>query len=129
MSEHAPKKPADTEATLRSRTIPELTLEDTAPRRGPELSLEDTAAQQRRGLTVKAGKEGAAGYNPYDTGRSDDGPAAPAPPARESAAAPRKPTDLRKLSEWIRAQRRAQAVRQEESQSDEAQERDPQQRK
>ncbi len=78
----------------------------------PDLKLEDTAAQQRRGL---AAQSSAVGYNPYDTG------AAAEPPKASSSGSPvapeqppgRKRTDLRKLSEWIQAQRRAEAARQE----------------
>jgi hypothetical protein len=57
-----------------------------------ELSLEDTLDQKMRGLPVKTRIPG--GYNPYD-----------AMAQGKSKQAPRKPTDLRKLSEWIRVQR------------------------
>ncbi|MFI4914035.1 MAG: hypothetical protein ACHQAR_02460 [Steroidobacterales bacterium] len=64
-----------------------------------ELSLERTVSQKLRGLTVRAKKVGVLGYNPYDAGPS----AAP----REA----KKPTDLRKLSEWIRLQRQVEAAK------------------
>ncbi len=91
----------------------ELTLEDTGHARTiPDLRLEDTAAQQRRGLPVKGG---VVGYNPYDTGRQADSRVNNArQPASEPPPSSRRPTDLRKLSEWIKAQRRAEAVRAEE---------------
>jgi hypothetical protein len=59
-----------------------------------KLSLEDTIAQKMRGVAVKRNVLG--GYNPYD-----------ADPAVKpgNAEAKRKPTDLRKLSEWIRLKR------------------------
>ena len=60
-----------------------------------KLSLEDTVAQKLRGVPVKT-RTGAGGYNPYD--------AVPAAKAKDAAQKP-KPTDLRKLSEWIRLQR------------------------
>lgn len=84
---------------------PALTLEDTA---APELALEDTAAQRRRGLPVRAG--GVVGYNPYDTGPPAAGSGPSAPPG-EPAPPPRKRTDLRKLSEWIRLQREVEALK------------------
>ena len=59
------------------------------------LSLEDTIAQKLRGVPTKS-RTGVVGYNPYD--------AEPAAKAKAEAAR-RKPTDLRKLSEWIRLQR------------------------
>jgi hypothetical protein len=61
-----------------------------------ELSLEDTLAQKARGVQVNArpSSRSSSGYNPYD-----------AEPARTSKEPRRKPTDLRKLSEWIRLQR------------------------
>jgi len=65
------------------------------------LSLEDTIAQRIRGVAKRA-KSGVSGYNPYDM--------APTPPAPE---APHKPTDLRKLSEWIRLTRQVAALKKE----------------
>jgi hypothetical protein len=67
-----------------------------------ELSLEQTASQKLRGLTVRAKKIGTLGYNPYDAGPT----AAP----REA----KKPTDLRKLSEWIRLRRQVEAAKKRE---------------
>ncbi len=66
-----------------------------------DLSLEDTAAQRQRGLPARA-RTGASGYNPYD-----------ATPAPKRADARRKPTDLRKLSEWIRLQRQVEESKKE----------------
>ncbi len=60
-----------------------------------KLSLEDTIAQKRRGVPTKS-RTGVLGYNPYD--------AEPAAKAKDAEPKP-KPTDLRKLSEWIRLQR------------------------
>lgn len=68
-----------------------------------ELSLEDTLAQKMRGLPVKT-RVGTSGYNPYD--------AIPKGKAREPS---RKPTDLRKLSEWIRVQRQVADLKKDES--------------
>jgi hypothetical protein len=59
------------------------------------LSLEDTMAQKMRGVPTKS-RSGVVGYNPYD--------AEPAAKPKD-AAGKAKPTDLRKLSEWIRLQR------------------------
>jgi len=65
-----------------------------------ELSLEDTLAQKMRGIAVTT-RAPVAGYNPYDAlgvgKRSDKGN------SNEKKA--KKPTDLRKLSEWIRLHR------------------------
>jgi hypothetical protein len=58
-------------------------------------SLEDTMTQKMRGVPTKS-RTAVVGYNPYD--------AEPAAKAKPAAARP-KPTDLRKLSEWIRLQR------------------------
>jgi hypothetical protein len=60
-----------------------------------KLSLEDTVAQKMRGVPAKS-RTGFVGYNPYD--------AEPAAKAKAAEGKP-KPTDLRKLSEWIRLQR------------------------
>jgi len=81
-----------------------------------ELSIEDTAAQLRRGLRPPGGRPAGVGYNPYDVapaagGRSDH---APVP---EDGKPAHKPTDLRKLSEWIKLQRRVQALKSEESEA------------
>jgi hypothetical protein len=67
----------------------------TPPAAGLKLSLEDTVAQKMRGVPAKS-RTGVVGYNPYD--------AEPAAKAKD-AAGKTKPTDLRKLSEWIRLQR------------------------
>ena len=80
-----------------------------------ELSLEDTLAQQRRGVAPQSGpKVAVSGYNPYDT-----------PVGSKSAQKPivapdpkRKPTDLRKLSEWIQLQRQVQALKKQSPGSD-----------
>jgi hypothetical protein len=64
-----------------------------------DLSLEDTIAQKIRGVTPRA-KSGVAGYNPYDAAASN-------PPK----GAANKPTDLRKLSEWIRLTRQVEALK------------------
>ena len=66
-----------------------------------DFSLEDTVAQNMRGVTP-GNKSGVSGYNPYG--------AAPSNPA---AGDPPKPTDLRKLSEWIRLTRQVAALKQD----------------
>jgi len=75
-----------------------------------ELSLEDTLSQHRRGVAPPGAKGTVGGYNPYDTpiGSTDDRN------PRKAGVAPdpkRKPTDLRKLSEWIRLQRQVEALK------------------
>lgn len=60
-----------------------------------KLSLEDTVSQQLRGVPAKT-RSGVAGYNPYDAVPA----ARPKDDSREH-----KPTDLRKLSQWIRLKR------------------------
>jgi hypothetical protein len=83
---------------------------DTDPKLKPpansdlKLSLEDTIAQKLRGVQVKT-RTGVVGYNPYD--------AVPAAKAKNAANKP-KPTDLRKLSEWIRLQRQVAELNPEE---------------
>jgi hypothetical protein len=77
--------------------------ESTPPAEEPKLSLEDTVAQKMRGVPVKA-RTGVVGYNPYD--------AEPAAKAKTEEQKP-KPTDLRKLSEWIRLQRQVAELNQE----------------
>jgi hypothetical protein len=66
-----------------------------------DLSLEDTIAQKMRGVSPGI-KSGLSGYNPYDATVSK-----PADAAGESS----KPTDLRKLSEWIRLTRQVAALK------------------
>jgi len=70
-----------------------------------ELSLEDTLSQQSRGISPSGSKVPVVGYNPYDTPVDAKKPAAADPDAK------RKPTDLRKLSEWIRLQRQVEALK------------------
>lgn len=79
-----------------------------------ELSLEDTLSQQRRGLAPHGGKGTVVGYNPYDTpvGSKDGNKPVVAPEPK------RKPTDLRKLSEWIRLQRQVEALKKQGPESD-----------
>jgi hypothetical protein len=69
--------------------------EATPPDGELKLSLEDTVAQKLRGIPVKT-RTGVVGYNPYD--------AVPAAKGKD-AGGKHKPTDLRKLSEWIRLRR------------------------
>jgi hypothetical protein len=70
----------------------------------PNLSLEDTIAQKMRGVPVKT-RTGVVGYNPYD--------AAAAKAKSDAAEGKPKPTDLRKLSEWIRLTRQVAELNQE----------------
>ena len=79
-------KPEATPATPEATAAAEAAL---------KLSLEDTIAQKQRGVPTKS-RTGVVGYNPYD--------AEPAAKAKAAELKP-KPTDLRKLSEWIRLQR------------------------
>jgi len=87
-----------------------------------ELVLEDTLAQKSRGLAVKGSVRGikaikaVGGYNPYDAAPgSKPAPVRPAAAAQlsEDTQPQRKPTDLRKLSEWIRLQRQVEALKHE----------------
>jgi hypothetical protein len=71
-----------------------------------ELSLEDTIAQKMRGLAVKARTTG--GYNPYDTVPLDKS-------ADRDKKLLKKPTDLRKLSEWIQRTREIKGSKKEQS--------------
>jgi hypothetical protein len=77
------------------------------PKSFPELVLEDTAALRQRGVAVAASP--AIGYNPYDTG-----PASGKRLAQETSAAAVKRTDLRKLSDWIKAQRRVEDLKKDD---------------
>jgi hypothetical protein len=70
---------------------------------GLSLSLEDTIAQRMRGVAKRAKGAGVAGYNPYDM----------EPTAPKKAEVAEKPTDLRKLSEWIRLTRQVAALKKE----------------
>jgi hypothetical protein len=74
----------------------------------PELTLEDTAALRRRGVAVAPSP--VVGYNPYDTGPGSGKQIVPEPTAMP---APRR-TDLRKLSEWIKAQRRVEDLKKDD---------------
>ncbi len=67
-----------------------------------KLSLEDTIAQRMRGAAVK--RSVVSGYNPYN--------AEPATTSKQPGSK-RKPTDLRKLSEWIRLKREVEQLNQE----------------
>jgi hypothetical protein len=68
-----------------------------------DLSLEDTLAQKMRGVPVKT-RVSASGYNPYDAMASG-----------KTKEPSRKPTDLRKLSEWIRMQRQIEEAKKRDS--------------
>ena len=68
-----------------------------------ELSLEDTLSQKMRGIPVKT-RTPVTGYNPYD-----------AVPNGKSREPGRKPTDLRKLSEWIRLHRQIEELKKQGS--------------
>jgi hypothetical protein len=61
-----------------------------------ELSLEDTLAAKLRGFSIK--KRTAGGYSPYGAGPLNE-------LAKGEKKPPKKVTDLRKLSEWIRQRR------------------------
>ena len=67
-----------------------------------ELSLEDTLAQRLRGIPVATGTP-VTGYNPYDALAFGNKPRGKDSGKVSSNA--KKPTDLRKLSEWIRLHR------------------------
>jgi len=71
-----------------------------------EFSLEDTIAPRGRSGADRKSKP-VVGYNPYDRTAG----AKPPPPDVEPR---RKPTDLRKLSEWIRLQREVEALKKKE---------------
>jgi hypothetical protein len=75
-----------------------------------ELSLEDTLAQKMRGLAVKS-RVAVAGYNPYNA----EPAAKPKDNKDKDKPEGRKPTDLRKLSEWIRLQRQVEEMKKEKS--------------
>lgn len=78
-----------------------------------ELTLEDTLVQNRRVSGPKTVSDPLAGYNPYDMPLNVPGPTQAAKPNQEK----RKPTDLRKLSEWIRLQRQVEALKKEKPDS------------
>lgn len=80
-----------------------------------ELSLEDTLAETRR-VTPQGAKAPVKGYNPYDTPVGSADASKPKPGA--SSEAKRKPTDLRKLSEWIRLQRQVEALKKQGPESE-----------
>ena len=72
-----------------------------------EFSLEDTIVPRGHPASAHNKARPVVGYNPYD--RTAGGkPAAAGPEPR------RKPTDLRKLSEWIRLQREVEALKKEQ---------------
>lgn len=53
---------------------------------------------------------GAGGFNPYDSARALGNKIRPAP-TQPAPATPRKPVDLRKLEEWMKAKKRAEENR------------------
>ena len=74
--------------------------------RSKKLSLEDTITQRMRGLAVKT--RTTPGYNPYDTVPLDKSV------DRGKNKLGKKPTDLRKLSEWIRRTREIEELKKEQ---------------
>jgi hypothetical protein len=86
----------DTKPEATPATAPETAEAEAQAAADLNLSLEDTIAQKQRGVPTKS-RTGVVGYNPYD--------AEPAKSKSKGADGKTKPTDLRKLSEWIRLQR------------------------
>jgi hypothetical protein len=72
-----------------------------------EFSLEDTIAPRGQSANARVKAVPFVGYNPYD--RKAGGK----PPPQAVVEPRRKPTDLRKLSEWIRLQREVEALKKE----------------
>jgi GH35 family endo-1,4-beta-xylanase len=70
-----------------------------------EFTLEDTIAQRGHPSSAHNKAPPVVGYNPYE--RAAGAKATPKEPEPR-----RKPTDLRKLSEWIRLQREVEALKQ-----------------
>ena len=54
---------------------------------------------------------GSGGFNPYDNARALGNKLRPAPTTQPAPAAPRKPVDLKKLEEWMKAKKRAEENR------------------
>jgi hypothetical protein len=71
-----------------------------------EFTLEDTVTTRALGGRPGPKSKPVIGYNPYDRTSGAKKP----PPQIEPR---RKPTDLRKLSEWIRLQREVEALKKE----------------
>ena len=71
-----------------------------------EFTLEDTVATRGLTSTPALKSKPVIGYNPYERTAGAKKP----PPEIEPR---RKPTDLRKLSEWIRLQREVEALKKE----------------
>jgi hypothetical protein len=86
----------DTKPETRPATATETAKAEAQAAADLSLSLEDTIAQKMRGVPTRS-RTGVVGYNPYD--------AEPAKAKSKDASGKTKPTDLRKLSEWIRLQR------------------------
>lgn len=84
---------------------PSETDESSPPIEG-DLKLADTGRYGKLVNKLQPDK----GYNPYNTGVYDD--------AEAKKKAPRKPTDLRKLSEWIKTQRKVQQLKEEDPDKD-----------
>jgi hypothetical protein len=72
-----------------------------------DFSLEDTIVSRGHPASEHNKARPVVGYNPYDRTAGGKTP----PPAVEPR---RKPTDLRKLSEWIRLQREVEALKKEQ---------------
>src|ERR1700689_1091758 len=86
----------DTKPETTPATAPETAEAEPQAAAELSLSLEDTIAKKKRGVPTRS-RTGVVGYNPYD--------AEPAKSKSKDADGKAKPTDLRKLSEWIRLQR------------------------
>jgi hypothetical protein len=68
-----------------------------------ELALEDTLARKMRGLDVTPTAKPQDGYNPYDTW-----------PSIQAPDAAKRPTDLQRLSEWIRLKRQIETLKKDD---------------
>ena len=92
-----------------------------------DLSIADTAAHPRPpGLTDPADRKAApsGGFNPYDNFRTSGGNVASDPynsaakgalkPAPKAAAPARKPSDMKKLQEWIELRKRVEQNKRED---------------
>lgn len=97
---------------LKKLDLGDLSIAETARHKKPS-GLEEPqppAASERNERPTHAGfnpydstSSPSGGFNPYDTARSAGDRLKPSQPP---AASPRKPTDMRKLDEWIRLKRK-----------------------
>ena len=102
---------------LKKLDLGDLSIAETARHKKPE-GLEENQKPPMPGggfnpYDNTPAKGSGGGFNPYDSARAVGNKIRPSPPA-QPATAPRKPTDLKKLEEWMKLKKRVEDNKKDE---------------